>query len=46
MQTLGSLFVAHPTIAPYSVTVADPDHPLVAGVHAFETTDELYLLET
>jgi type 1 glutamine amidotransferase len=46
MQTLGSMFVAHPPIAPYTVTVADPAHELVAGVQAFETTDELYLLET
>ena len=46
MQTLGSMFVAHPPIAPYRVTVADPSHPLVQGVESFETTDELYLLET
>jgi len=46
MQTLGSMFIAHPPIAPYRVTVAQPDHPLVAGMEPFETTDELYLLET
>lgn len=46
MQTLGSMFIAHPPIAPYLVTVADPAHPLVEGVEPFETTDELYLLET
>ncbi len=46
MQTLGSTFVAHPPIAPYTVTVADPSHPLVKDVEPFETTDELYLLET
>ncbi len=46
MQTLGSMFVAHPPIAPYRVTVADPTHPLVHGVEPFETDDELYLLET
>jgi type 1 glutamine amidotransferase len=46
MQTLGSMFVAHPPIAPYTVTVADPSHPLVRDVTAFETTDELYLMET
>ena len=46
MQTLGSMFVAHPPIEPYRVTVADPNHPLVAGIQPFETTDELYLLET
>jgi uncharacterized protein len=46
METLGSMFVAHPPIAPYTVTVADPGHPLVEGVEPFETTDEIYLLET
>jgi type 1 glutamine amidotransferase len=46
MQTLGSMFIAHPPIAPYTVTVADPAHPLVADIQPFETTDELYLLET
>lgn len=46
METLGSMFRAHPPIAPYMVTVADPGHPLVAGVEPFEVTDEHYLLET
>ncbi len=46
MQTLGSMFIAHPPIAPYRVTVADASHPLVEGVEPFETSDELYLLET
>lgn len=46
MQTLGSQFIAHPPIAPYRVTVADPAHPLVQSVEPFDTTDELYLLET
>jgi type 1 glutamine amidotransferase len=46
MRTLGSMFIAHPPIVPYKVTVADPEHPLVAGVEPFETTDEQYLLET
>ena len=46
MQTLGSQFIAHPPIAPYRVTVADPSHPLVQGVEPFDTTDELYLMET
>ena len=46
MDMLGSQFVSHPPIAPYRVTVADPSHPLVAGVEPFETTDELYHLET
>lgn len=45
MATLGSMFIAHPPIAPYRVTVADPAHPLVAGVEPFEAEDELYLSE-
>ncbi len=46
METLGSMFIAHPPIAPYRVEVADPKHPLVAGVEPFEATDEHYLVET
>ncbi len=45
-DTLGSMFRSHPPIEPYAVTVADPDHPLVAGLDAFEATDELYLMHT
>lgn len=45
MDMLGSQFISHPPIAPYTVTVADPDHPLVKGVEPFETTDELYHME-
>lgn len=45
METLGSQFIAHPPIQPYTVEVADPDHPLVEGVEPFETTDELYLMD-
>lgn len=46
MQLLGSQFVSHPPIEPYRVTVSQPEHPLVEGVEAFETSDELYHLET
>ncbi len=46
METLGSQFIAHPPVAPYRVTVADPDHPLVEGVEPFDTTDEIYLMDT
>jgi len=45
METLGSRFVAHPLVEPYTVTVSDPDHPLVAGMQPFEATDELYLCD-
>jgi len=46
MDLVGSQFLSHPPIAPYRVTVADPDHPLVKGVEPFETSDELYHMET
>lgn len=46
MDTLGSQFIAHPPIALYRVEVADAVHPLVAGIEAFETEDEIYLMET
>ena len=46
METLGSMFIAHPPIVPYTVTVADPDHPLVQGIQPFQADDELYLSET
>ena len=45
MQTLGSRFIAHPPIAPYQVRNVAPAHALVAGIDAFETSDELYLSE-
>jgi len=45
MELLGSQFISHPPIEPYTVTVADPGHPLVEGVEPFDTTDELYHLE-
>jgi len=44
-ETLGSQFVAHPPIQPYTVTVSDPSHWLVAGIESFDTDDELYLSE-
>lgn len=45
MEVLGSQFLAHPPIEPYRVDVSDPEHPLVAGIEPFETSDELYLSE-
>lgn len=45
METLGSRFLAHPPIAPYTVHNSQPDHPLVKGIDAFEADDELYLCE-
>lgn len=46
VETLGSMFRSHPPIAPYTVSVANPDHPLVEGIEPFETNDELYLMKT
>ena len=45
VDTLGSQFISHPPIAPYTVTVRPgaEDDPLVAGVEPFDSTDELYL---
>ena len=40
------MFIAHPPIAPYRVTVADPWHPLVSGIDSFDAKDELYLMKT
>jgi type 1 glutamine amidotransferase len=44
-DTLGSQFVAHPPIEPYTVEVTAPDHWLVAGIEPFQTDDELYVCE-
>lgn len=46
METLGSMFRSHPPIAPYTVSVADPKHPMVSDLESFESTDELYLMKT
>ena len=44
MEMLGSQFIAHPPIMPYTVEVSQGagDHPLVQGVEPFEVDDELY----
>jgi type 1 glutamine amidotransferase len=42
---LGNRFLAHPKISPWRVDVVQPEHPLVAGVSSFVTTDELYVME-
>ena len=44
-DTLGSQFIAHPPIMPYTVGVTSPDHWLVEGIEPFDTDDELYLCE-
>ena len=45
METLGSQFISHPEIEPYEVEIVQPEHPLVAGIEPFSTTDELYCSE-
>ena len=43
METLGSQFMAHPPIQPFTVKISNPEHPLVSGISEFETDDELYI---
>ena len=43
MSVLGTQFIAHPPIQPFTVEIADPEHELVQGIEPFETDDELYL---
>jgi type 1 glutamine amidotransferase len=43
MEVLGTQFIAHPPIQPFTVQISDPEHELVKGVGEFETDDELYL---
>lgn len=43
METLGTQFLGHPPIQPFTVHVSDPDHELVKGIEPFETDDEIYL---
>jgi type 1 glutamine amidotransferase len=45
MQTLGSIFQAHPPIAPYRVEPTGVQHPLVENIEAFDVEDEQYLVE-
>lgn len=44
-ELLGSRFLAHPPMAPFTVHVTEPDHPLVRGLTGFEVRDELYVSE-
>lgn len=45
MDTLGSIFQAHPPIAPYRVEPTGVSHPLVDGIEAFDVEDEQYLVK-
>ena len=42
MEMLGSQFVAHPEIQPFTVE-ASTSHPLTDGIPSFEADDEIYL---
>ena len=42
METLGTQFIAHPPIMPFTVKTKQADHELVKGVGEFDTDDELY----
>lgn len=42
---LGSRFLAHPPYKHYTVSIAKPSDPLLAGIEPFEVDDELYLIE-
>ena len=46
-ETLGSQFISHPAIQPYTISVSPgaENDPLVAGVEPFDADDELYLCE-
>jgi len=44
-DTLGSQFIAHPPIQPYTVAPVGTGHWLVDGIEPFDTDDELYLSE-
>ena len=46
MDVLGSRFVAHPPIGPFTVEVIDREDPLTRGIADFEVVDELYLSHT
>ena len=45
MELLGSQFLSHPPIAPYTVRNVYPSHALVKNIDDFQVKDELYHLE-
>jgi hypothetical protein len=45
MDTLGSMFLAHPPIGSFTVTPTGVKHPVVEGIEPFEVVDEMYLSE-
>ena len=46
MSLLGTRFAAHPPIAPFKVSITNPDHSMTRGLRDFSVEDELYLSRT
>jgi type 1 glutamine amidotransferase len=46
MAALGTQFVAHPPIGPFTVEVTNHEHELTRGIADFDVVDELYLSRT
>lgn len=44
-KVLGSQFLGHPRIEPYTVEITQPSRPLVSDLEPFEVSDELYVCE-
>ena len=42
LRLVGASFVNHPPFGPFTVKVADPDHPVTRGLGSFELEDECY----
>ena len=42
LRLVGASFINHPPFGPFTVKVADPDHPVCQGLGSFELEDECY----
>jgi type 1 glutamine amidotransferase len=45
LALIGARFVKHPPYGPFTVRVADPDHPIMRGLGTIEIEDECYQSE-
>ena len=45
-ETLGSVFLAHPSLQEFTVTPTENSHALTKGLQAFKARDEIYLIES
>ncbi len=43
-RVMGGYYQGHPPIAPFEVSVVNPDHPITQGVTDYEITDEQHFL--